>query len=165
MDIMDKSLLEFWQMLNRNEVKYIMVGGLSVNFNGHNRVTDDLDIWLKDTLENRKRFRKSFQDLGYGDFLSFETTQFIPGWSQFYVGPGIVLDIMTSMKGLEEYSFDECYEKASFAAIDGVAVPFLHINHLLQNKRAVARPKDLDDVRELEKIKEERRKMGLDQPE
>jgi hypothetical protein len=32
----------------------------------------------------------------------------------------------------------------------------------LENKRAVARPKDLDDIRELEKIKEERRKMDLD---
>ena len=67
---------------------------------------------------------------------------------------------MTTMKGLEEFSFDECYKEASVAAIDGVKVPF--INHLLQNKRAVARPKDLDDIRELEKIKEERRKMGLD---
>jgi predicted nucleotidyltransferase len=66
------------------------------------------------------------------------------------------------MKGLEEFSFDECYKEASVAAIDGIRVPFLHINHLLQNKRAVARPKDLDDIRELEKIKEERRKMGLD---
>lgn len=162
MDIMDEDLLKFWQVLNSNEVQYIMVGGLSVNFNGYNRVTDDLDIWIKDTLENRKRFRKSFVDLGYGDFLSFETTQFIPGWSQFYVGPGIVLDIMTTMKGLEQFSFDDCYKEASVAAIDGVKVPFLHINHLLENKRAVARPKDLDDIRALEKIKEERRKMGLD---
>lgn len=162
MDIMDEDLLKFWQVLNSNEVLYIMVGGLSVNFNGHNRVTDDLDIWIKDTLENRKRFRKAFIDLDYGDFLSFETTQFIPGWSQFYVGPGIVIDIMTTMKGLEEFSFDDCYKEASVAAIDGVKVPFLHINHLLKNKRAVGRSKDLDDIRELEKIKEERRKMGLD---
>jgi predicted nucleotidyltransferase len=162
MDIMDEDLLKFWEVLNNNDVQYIMVGGLSVNFNGHSRVTDDLDIWIKDSLENRKKFRKSFIDLGYGDFLSFETTQFVPGWSQFYVGPGIVLDIMTTMRGLEQFSFDECYREASVAKIDGILVPFLHINHLLENKRAVARPKDLDDVRELEKIKEERRKMGLD---
>lgn len=110
---MDEDLLKFWQVLNNNEVQYIMVGGLSVNFNGHNRVTDDLDI-------------------------------------------------MTTMKGLERFSFDECYNKASVANIDGTKVPFLHINHLVENKRAVARPKDLDDVRELEKIIEERRKMGLD---
>lgn len=45
MDIMDEDVLKFWQCLNGNKVLYIMVGGLSVNFNGYNRVTYDLDIW------------------------------------------------------------------------------------------------------------------------
>lgn len=162
MDIFDEELVKFWQCLNQNAVEYIMVGGLSVNFNGYSRSTDDLDIWLKDTLENRKRFRQSFIDLDYGDFLLFETTQFVHGWSQFYVESGIVLDIMTEMKGLEGFSFDECYEQASVASFQGVKVPFLHINHLIANKRAVFRPKDQIDIIELEKIKEERKKMGLD---
>jgi predicted nucleotidyltransferase len=165
MDVFDEDLLKFWEVLNQNDVKYIMVGGLSVNFNGHNRVTEDLDIWLKDSKENRKHFRKAFIDLGYGDFESIETMQFLPGWTEFYVGNGIVLDVMTKMKGLEGYSFDECLELASVASLNGIAIPFLHINHLLENKKAVGRPKDLDDVRELEKIKKQRRQMGLDSPE
>ncbi len=69
------------------------------------------------------------------------------------------------MKGLEHYSFEECLELASSANLNGVNVPFLHINHLLLNKKAVARPKDLSDVFELEKIKEQRRQLGLDSPE
>ncbi|MBX9784067.1 MAG: nucleotidyltransferase [Chitinophagaceae bacterium] len=165
MDVFDEELLAFWKALNDCGVKYIMVGGLSVNFNGHHRITEDLDIWLKDSVENRKNFRKAFQQIGYGDFESLETMQFLPGWTEFYVGNGIVLDVMTKMKGLEEYSFDQCLELASVAALNSVAVPFLHINHLLANKKAVARPKDLDDVRELEKIKEQRRQLGLDSPE
>jgi hypothetical protein len=59
---------------------------------------------------------------------------------------------MTSMKGLESLSFDDCYESARIADLDGVLVPFLHINHLIANKKAVGRPKDLLDVIELEKI-------------
>lgn len=93
--------------------------------------------------------------------MSFETTQFIPDWSQFYVGPGIVLDIMTEMKGLEQFTFDECFEKASLANIDGINVSFLLVNHLIENKKAGGRPKDIDGVRELEKIIEERKKTGL----
>jgi hypothetical protein len=161
MDILDDDLLIFWATLNRCSVQYIMVGGLSVNFNGYKRVTDDLDLWLNDTAENRRNLRNAFKELDYGDFQSLEM-QFLPGWTQFYVGPGIVLDIMTSMKGLEEYSFDTCFELASVATLEKIAVPFLHINHLLANKKAVARPKDLEDVKELEKIKEERKQMGLD---
>ena len=41
---------------------------------------------------------------------------------------------------------------ASVAEIDGVQVPFLHINQLIANKKAVNRPKDQLDVIELERI-------------
>lgn len=60
---------------------------------------------------------------------------------------------MTSMKGLEDKTFDECSEAARVADLDGTRVTFLHINDLLANKKAVARPKDQLDVIELEKIK------------
>jgi hypothetical protein len=154
MDLMDEGLLDFWQSLNKNNVTYIMVGGFAVNMNGFIRATKDSDLWLKDTPENRKNFRKAYAQLGYGDFASFETMQFVPGWTQFYIADGIVLDIMTSMKGLEDKSFDECYKQAIIADLQGVFVPFLHINDLLVNKKAVGRPKDQIDVIELEKIKQ-----------
>jgi hypothetical protein len=57
------------------------------------------------------------------------------------------------MKGLEDLSFDECRNMASIAEIDDVQVPFLHINHLIQNKKEVGREKDQLDVIYLERIK------------
>ena len=139
-----------------------MVGGFAVNMHGYMRATKDADMWIKDSLENRQNLRKAFVELGYGDYESLETMQFVPGWSEFYIGDGIVLDIMTGMKGLEEYSFEDSLQKASLADLNGILVPFLHLNQLLANKKAVSRPKDQLDVIELEKIKEERLKMGLD---
>ena len=41
-------------------------------------------------------------------------------------------------------------------------IPFLHINQLVLNKKAVNRPKDQLDVTELEKIIQLRKEMGLD---
>ncbi|HEX5023826.1 MAG TPA: hypothetical protein VFV68_01080 [Agriterribacter sp.] len=79
--------------------------------------------------------------------------QFVPGWTSFYAA-GIVLDIMTSMKGLEDISFADCYRVAEVARIAGVEIRFLHINHLIQNKKTINRPKDQVDVAYLEKIKE-----------
>ena len=152
MDVLDEELLNFWKELNENNVRYIMVGGLATRFHGYNRNTDDLDMWLEDNLENRKNLRKAFVDLKYGDFASIETMQFIAGWTSFYAA-GIELDIMTEMKGLEEFSFDECYKIALREDLNGIIVPFLHINHLIQNKKAVNRPKDQVDVIYLEKIK------------
>ena len=153
MDILDDELLNFWQSLNNNQVKYIMVGGFATRFHGFNLNTDDIDIWLDDTPQNRKNLRKSFKELGYGDFPSIETMEFVPGWTSFYIGQAIELDIMTTMKGLEGYTFVECMDIASIADLDGIIVPFLHINQLIANKKAVNRPKDQIDVLELEKIK------------
>jgi hypothetical protein len=156
MDVLNEELVRFWKALNDNDVRYIMVGGFATRFHGFNRNTDDLDMWLEDTLENRKHLRKAFSQLGYGDFASLETMQFVPGWTNFNVGGGVELDIMTGMKGLEDIPFDECLEMASIADLEGAEVPFLHINHLIANKRIVNRPKDQVDVIELEKIKEVR---------
>lgn len=152
MDILDDDLLHFWSTLNKYEVKYIMVGGFAVTLHGHARATNDVDVWLRDDLTNRKNLSKAFKELGYGD-ISFEEMQFVPGWTNFYIGSGILLDIMTSVKGLEQLSFDECLELASIADIENVKVPFLHINHLIQAKKAANRSKDQVDVIELEKIK------------
>ena len=57
------------------------------------------------------------------------------------------------MKGLEDHTFDECLALVSVANLDGILVPFLHINQLIANKKAVNRPKDQIDVLELERIK------------
>ena len=78
MDILDEELTKFWKALNQNGVRYIMVGGFATRFHGFNRSTDDLDMWLEDTIENREKLRKSFQELGYGDFPSLKTMQFVP---------------------------------------------------------------------------------------
>jgi len=43
---------------------------------------------------------------------------------------------MLNVKGLEGYSFDECYKVSSKADIEVVIVPFLHINHLIGGKKS-----------------------------
>jgi hypothetical protein len=46
---------------DEGELRYIMVGGFATRFHGFNRNTDDLDMWLEDSVENRRNLRKSFQ--------------------------------------------------------------------------------------------------------
>jgi len=151
MDFLDEDLIHFWTILNKYSVQYIMVGGFAVNLYGYTRATNDIDLLIKDDIVNRQKLAGAFSELGYGN-ISFEALQFVPGWTNFYIGAGIQLDIMTSLKGVD-LSFDECLQMAPVAEIEGVMVPFLHINHLIQNKKVVNRPKDQIDVMELEKIK------------
>ena len=152
MDIMDENLLKLWQSLNHFGTNYIMVGGVAVNLHGYSRFTKDIDVWIKDTKDNRKRLALTLAQFGYDD-INLEDFQFVPGWTNFNIGAGIVLDILIEMAGLEGFTFDECLKFASIADIEDVLVPFLHINQLIANKKAVNRPKDQLDVIELEKIK------------
>jgi len=161
MDILDETLLEFWKSLNQHKVLYIMVGGFAVNMHGFTRYTNDINLWLKDTKINRQNFGKAMAPLGYNG-LTWEEIQFVPGWSDFYIGPGIGLDIMIDMKGLNDIPFDDAYKQSNFGQIEGLLVPFLNMNHLIANKKAVNCPKDQIDVIELEKIKKLREDMDSD---
>lgn len=155
MDILDEEILNFWKALHTNEVSYIMVGGFAANLHGFQRTTGDLDLWIKDTKENRIKFRKTLKEVGIGDFESIETTQLIPGWTVLYFSSGFELDIMTSLKGFPSERFDDCYVISPTAEIENIPVKFLHINQLIEAKKAAGRPKDLLDVIELEKIRSE----------
>lgn len=161
MDLMDENLLEFWQLLNHFKVRYIMVGGVAVNLHGYSRTTEDIDIWIKDTKANRKQLGLAFAKFGY-DEINLEDFQFIPGWTDFFIGAGIRLDVLIEMKGLEGYSFEESLQLASIASIENIEVPFLQINQLIANKKAVNRSKDQIDVMELENIIRVSKEMGLD---
>jgi hypothetical protein len=162
MDIFDEDIIQFYKALQNCSVKYIMVGGYATNIHGYQRYTGDMDIWIEETIENRINLRKAFNKAGMGDYFMMERIQFIPGWTDFRLNNGLRLDILIEMKGLEGYTFDECYQLATIAEIEDVTVPFLHINQLIANKKAVNRPKDQIDVIELEKIVKLRKEMGLD---
>ncbi|RYZ98451.1 MAG: hypothetical protein EOP47_19320 [Sphingobacteriaceae bacterium] len=153
MDIFDEEILKFWRALQQHNVRYIMVGGYATNLHGFQRFTGDVDIWLDDTPENRQHLRAAFITCDMGDYYMLERMQFVPGWTDFNLMNGLRLDILIDMKGLEGYTFDESLQMATIADIDDVNVPFLHINQLIANKKAVNRPKDQIDVIELEKIK------------
>lgn len=64
-DIGDDFFIEFLTAVQRQEVRYMLIGGIAVNFHGVIRNTQDMDIWLAPTNENRDRFYKVLLDLGY----------------------------------------------------------------------------------------------------
>jgi predicted nucleotidyltransferase len=153
MDIFDEEIIKFWRSLHDSKVKYIMVGGYATNFSGYQRYTGDMDIWIEDTIQNRRNLRLAFRSCDMGDYYMLETMQIVPGWTNFNLNNGLKLDLMLNVKGLEGFTFDECLEQASIAEIEGINIPFLQINHLIESKKAANRPKDQIDVIYLEKIK------------
>jgi hypothetical protein len=163
MDVFDEDLLHFWKLMDAEKVHYIMVGGVAVNLHGYLRTTADVDVWIDDTVENRANFGRVLTALGYPG-INMETLQIIPGWTDFHLSSGVKLDILIAMKGIEAFSFSECLHVSFVAEIESLKVPFLHINQLIANKKAVNRPKDQIDVAALEKIRELLRQQQENNP-
>ena len=64
-DIADEFFLEFLTAIQRRQVRYMLIGGIAVNFHGVVRNTHDMDIWLAPTNDNRDLFYQVLLDLGY----------------------------------------------------------------------------------------------------
>jgi hypothetical protein len=149
----EADIINIWKSLHDNQVRYLTIGGFAVIIHGYNRTTGDLDILVENSLDNRKKLRKALNDIGFGDFEQIESMEFIPGWTDFIVGPGLRLDVMTSVKGVDEKDFDELYRFSEVTVIENINVRVIDYKNLIKIKQASNRTKDQLDIEELEKIK------------
>lgn len=149
---MNSQIIEIWKYFSLNKVKYLTIGGFAVNIYGYGRNTGDIDIFIEDSIENRENLRLALKQSGIGDFENMNTMQFIPGWTDITLNFNLRLDIMTSVKGLENSTFEQLLEKAYIVEIGDVPVYFIDYENLIIAKKAINRPKDLLDIEELEKL-------------
>jgi Cu2+-containing amine oxidase len=149
---MNSQIIEIWKYFSLYNVKYLTIGGFAVNIYGYGRNTGDIDIFIEDTVENRENLRVALKKAGIGDFENIKTMQFIPGWTDITLNFNLRLDIMTSVKGLENTTFEQLIEKAYITEISDIPVFFLDYENLIKAKKAANRPKDILDIEELEKI-------------
>lgn len=152
MNIFESDFIKLIQALNDREVKYIVVGGLCINFHGYKRNTGDIDLWIKDSLGNRQALVQVFEDLEFGRFDALLEIPMLPGFCEILLDNGIYVDLMDHIHGYRSEDFDHSFREAVIGNFDGVLIPFLHINQLLYSKRQSNRPKDQIDVLALERI-------------
>ncbi len=138
---------EFFESLNKNEVRYLVVGGYAVAFHGHPRYTIDIDVWIDATADNVPKLIRSLRDFGFAS-VGLEERDFLePGYTIQLGLPPNRIDLLTSMKGLD---FGECFDnKVTTSDLGGLVIHILNREHLKQNKRAVGRFQDLADLANL----------------
>ncbi len=115
----------------------------------YNRTTGDLDIWLKQSIENYANIEKAFglfnMPLFDMDAEKFLNNQEIDVFT--FGRPPVAIDIMTKVKGLD---FDKVYLNAESREIEsGLSAKVIHLNDLIKAKKASNRPKDQDDIEHL----------------
>ncbi len=107
-----------------------------------------MDIWVERSSENYAKIESAFFDFGMPVFdMTEENFLTHPEWEVFTFGtPPSSIDLMIKVKGL---NFDECYDNAVFFEEDGLFIRTIHLNNLINAKKASERSKDLNDLENL----------------
>jgi len=157
MDISRDDVQTLFESLNRNEVRYLLVGGLAGVVHGHVRATQDLNLWIQVGAENKDRLILALQENEVAGAELLKNTPLVFGWTSVNTGKyGLTLDMGYALKAFSELDFDTCYERALLASFDGTPFRVIHLNDLIHEKQATGRLKDLTDVEELQKIQKGR---------
>lgn len=141
---------EFLKLLEENNVEYLLVGGYAVGYHGYPRPTGDIDFWISNRPENAERIVFVLSEFG---FDSHELSASLFTQEKSIVRMGVApfkLELITHIDGV---NFDDCYSRQMETIIDGCKVKVIGLNDLLANKKASGRPKDINDVLELEKTR------------
>ena len=139
---------EFVELLNKNDVLYMIVGGYAVGFHGHPRYTGDLDIWLLPTQDNANKIVKAIESFGFGSLGISQEDLSSEGLIIQLGYPPLRIDLLTSIDGVK---FEECYPNRKTTVIDGLLINFISYDDLIKNKKASGRHQDLGDIENLEK--------------
>lgn len=144
---LDPDFSEFIELLLANDVAFMVVGGYAVAAHGHPRYTGDLDIWLLVERDNAEKLMHVLGEFGFGA-LDLSADDFLVEDQVVQLGrEPIRIDLLT---GLDGVSFRDCVCRAVLIDVDGLQVPFISRDDLLENKRSSGRSQDLADVEALE---------------
>ena len=158
-DASNEEVLLLLKSFYEYHVDYLLVGGFAVNRYGYKRTTGDVDIYLKDTAENRSNLIKALAAMGYGQFDMLIHVPIIAGYCEIMLDNGIYADLMTDIPGLTQSEFDNYLQWATVDQLESYVIRFLSYRHLIQNKEATRRNKDLLDVEELKRIQAEAKEL------
>ena len=137
---------EFIELLNGNDVQYLVIGGYAVAMHGYPRYTKDIDVWINMTAENAQRVLNVLAEFGFAS-LGLKLEDFVTPDQVIQLGyPPSRIDILTTPDGV---NFEECFEKKIEIEIDGVNVSFIDLENLKLNKKASGRLQDLADLENL----------------
>jgi hypothetical protein len=137
---------DFLRLLNANRIKYLVIGGYAVAYHGYVRYTGDLDIFIELSVPNATKLVAALRNFGF-DLPQLKPALFLQKGRIVRLGyEPMRLEILNEIDGV---SFEECYRHRRRSRVGGLSINFIHLSHLLKNKRASGRQKDLADVEAL----------------
>jgi hypothetical protein len=146
---LNEDFRDLLQAFVEGDVRFLVVGAYALAVHGLPRATGDLDIWLEPTPQNASkafaalaRFGAPLSDLTERD-LATPGTVF-----QIGVSPRRI-DVLTQLSGID---FSSAWPHRITGTYAQIQFPVIGRDHLIENKRATGRPKDLVDLESLSRL-------------
>ncbi len=144
---------EFISLLNRHNVRWVIVGGEAVIYYGYVRLTGDVDFFYstdKVNIDNLHSALREFWSYNIPGNIQKKDLEEEGNFIQFGVPPNRI-DLMNKIDGVR---FEEVWNNRLTEEIEtdqgNITVYYIGLNELIKNKRKSNRPKDLEDLKFLE---------------
>ena len=154
MDILNDEFLLFLKCAQQNKLRYMLIGGYAVNYYGYNRNTDDLDVWIAPTNENKLLFINTLLCMKYSarEVAPLYEEDFTLPFIGSFGSEGSDIDVLTVVH--HAISYVEAEENKNFFEITpGLFMNLVPYNFLKEMKLFARRDKDLWDISQLEKLR------------
>lgn len=151
--------------LEREQIKYLAIGGVAVNLYGYNRVTNDFDIILSFDKENISKFVKLMHNLGFRPRVEVDAIELAePEKREFwkreknmkvfsFINPNNEQEVIDVM--IQDYiNYEEAVKNSKLMKDENISVPVVSIDDLIRLKEISGRGRDLADLKILRKLKE-----------
>ena len=136
---------EFWrfaQAADAHKLRYLVIGGLALNFHGLLRNTIDSDVWIDPVMDNILRLKKVLVALDYEE-MDFDFLEKAGSDALVFSIEGPI-DFLTSVH--RNFLFEDCFQRASFFEMEKIRIPVISLPDLRDLKVLARRPQDLRDA-------------------
>ena len=138
----DRDLIALCRELNAQGARYLVVGGMAIIQQGFLRATEDIDLLVQRSEENRRAVVRALEMLP-GKSAREITARDFTDYAVVRVVDELMIDLMMAACGL---SYEDAIQDAETAIIEGVAIPFASAETLLKMKQTYRDKDEIDRV-------------------
>lgn len=146
----EKDYEELLRLLNKNKVKYCIVGAFALAFHAIPRYTKDMDIFIEASEKNAKGILKALNEFGFG-VLNLSMSDFSAKGRTIQLGyEPVRIDILTLIDGC---TFEEAWKNKKTGRYGKEKIYFIGLDDMIRNKKASKRKIDKADLEILSAVK------------
>ena len=165
---MTQDFLSLLFRLNKEDVKFVIIGGFAGVVHGCTFVTQDIDICCESTKENLLRLQNALADIHPVHKMTPErlklelTRENCKDYKNLYLDTDIgQLDCISFVQGIGD--FKKALQSSQVIEVENHKLNVLRIEALIEARKALNRPRDREAIIQLEAIKKIKDNFGKNQ--